>query len=198
MRSSGRRGPARGGRGSANGWASPDCSASPPVGHWWCATNGNGAPSPPIRCAGACTNGPREWIVRIEGGIGSRENRLESISILIHTCCVPWGIRLWEDVESWILGLDDETYNLVAASIARLESLGPALGRPTADRIKGSRHHNMKELRPGSAGRSEIRILLRSIRSAGPSCSSPGIRPADGSNGTNGTFRLPMTGSTSG
>lgn len=69
-------------------------------------------------------------------------------------------MRLWEDVESWVLGLDDETYNLVAAAITRLESEGPTLGRPTADRVKGSRHHNMKELRPGSAGHSEIRILF--------------------------------------
>lgn len=70
-----------------------------------------------------------------------------------------WDVRLWHDVESWILKLDDETYNLVAAAITRLETEGPALGRPTADRIKGSRHHNMKELRPGSAGRSKVRIL---------------------------------------
>lgn len=73
---------------------------------------------------------------------------------------VPWDVRLREDVESWILGLDDATYNLVAAAIARLESQGPSLGRPTADRIRGSRHHNMKELRPGSAGRSKVRILF--------------------------------------
>ncbi|WP_114045801.1 type II toxin-antitoxin system RelE/ParE family toxin [Acidipropionibacterium virtanenii] len=73
---------------------------------------------------------------------------------------MPWEVRLWEDVESWVLALDDVTYNLVAAAIARLEAVGPALGRPTADRIKGSRHHNMKELRPGSAGRREIRILF--------------------------------------
>lgn len=73
---------------------------------------------------------------------------------------MSWDVRLWKDVESWVLGLDDENYNLVAATISRLESEGPALGRPTADRIKGSRHHNMKELRPGSAGRSEIRILF--------------------------------------
>lgn len=57
-------------------------------------------------------------------------------------------------------GLDDETYSLVAAAIARLESGGPAVGRPTVDRIKSSRHHNMKELRPGSAGRSEVRVLF--------------------------------------
>jgi len=85
---------------------------------------------------------------------------LESISPLIYTDDMSWDVRLWEDVESWVLGLDDETYNLVAAAITRLESEGPTLGRPTADRIKGSRHRNMKELRPGSAGRSEIRILF--------------------------------------
>lgn len=85
---------------------------------------------------------------------------LESISSNVYPEGVFWDVRLWEDVESWVLALDDETYQLVAAAIARLESEGPTLGRPTADRIKGSRHHNMKELRPGSAGRSEIRILF--------------------------------------
>lgn len=34
------------------------------------------------------------------------------------------------------------------------------LGRPLVDHIKGSQHHNMKELRPGSTGNSEIRILF--------------------------------------
>lgn len=33
------------------------------------------------------------------------------------------------------------------------------LGRPAADRITGSALHNLKELRPGSAGHTEIRIL---------------------------------------
>ena len=73
---------------------------------------------------------------------------------------MTWEVRLFDEVEAWVLELDDETYNLVAAAITRLESEGPALGRPTADRIKGSRHHNMKELRPGSSGRSEIKILF--------------------------------------
>jgi hypothetical protein len=40
--------------------------------------------------------------------------------------------------------------------VERLEQFGPQLGRPHADHVKGSRHHNMKELRTrGSA----IRIL---------------------------------------
>jgi hypothetical protein len=36
---------------------------------------------------------------------------------------------------------------------------GPELGRPLVDRIHHSRLSNLKELQPGSAGRSEIRIL---------------------------------------
>lgn len=37
---------------------------------------------------------------------------------------------------------------------------GPALGCPLVDTVRGSRHKNMKELRPGSQGRSEVRILF--------------------------------------
>lgn len=37
---------------------------------------------------------------------------------------------------------------------------GPALGRPLVDRLEASRIHNLKELRPGSAGHTEIRILF--------------------------------------
>lgn len=34
------------------------------------------------------------------------------------------------------------------------------LGRPLVDRIKQSRHHHVKELRPASTGASEVRILF--------------------------------------
>ena len=34
------------------------------------------------------------------------------------------------------------------------------MGRPLVDRIHGSSHHNMKELRSPSSGRSEIRLLF--------------------------------------
>ncbi|WP_435694093.1 type II toxin-antitoxin system RelE/ParE family toxin [Streptomyces filamentosus] len=37
---------------------------------------------------------------------------------------------------------------------------GPALGRPLVDRLQGCRIHNLKELRPASSGRSEVRILF--------------------------------------
>lgn len=65
-----------------------------------------------------------------------------------------------DEVEDWLLALDDDSYDQVAAAIDKLERDGPTLGRPLVDRVEGSRHHNMKELRPGSAGRTEIRILF--------------------------------------
>lgn len=36
----------------------------------------------------------------------------------------------------------------VRAAVLWLEQRGPALGRPLVDTVKGSRHPNMKELRP--------------------------------------------------
>ena len=56
-----------------------------------------------------------------------------------------------------MLGLDEKSYELVIAALELLEERGPALGRPLVDSVKGSRHKNMKELRPGSQGRSELR-----------------------------------------
>lgn len=63
-------------------------------------------------------------------------------------------------LEEWILSLDDKSYQQVVVAITALERLGPNLGRPVVDTINHSRHRNMKELRPGSSGRSELRILF--------------------------------------
>lgn len=65
-----------------------------------------------------------------------------------------------EFVESWLHELDQESYEQVVAALELLEERGPQLGRPLVDTIKTSRHKNMKELRPGSKGRSELRILF--------------------------------------
>jgi hypothetical protein len=73
---------------------------------------------------------------------------------------MSWAVILVAEVEEWFLALDAPTAALVAAAIDRLEDSGPALPRPLADRLRGSQLHNMKELRPGSAGSSEVRILF--------------------------------------
>lgn len=72
---------------------------------------------------------------------------------------MPWEVDV-SLVEEWMLGLDEKSYELVIAALELLEERGPALGRPLVDSVKGSRHKNIKELRPGSQGRSELRVLF--------------------------------------
>jgi hypothetical protein len=74
-----------------------------------------------------------------------------------------WEVSLHQEVETWYLSLcesDPESADLVEQAIDLLAAEGPALGRPLVDRIKSSRHHNMKELRPASAGTTEIRMIF--------------------------------------
>jgi hypothetical protein len=76
---------------------------------------------------------------------------------------VAWDISLHDDVERWYLALyrdDPPTADGIADAIEQLAAVGPALGRPLVDRIHGSRHHNIKELRPPSTGTSEVRLLF--------------------------------------
>ena len=60
---------------------------------------------------------------------------------------VAWDVYFTAVAEEWILALNDSDYMAMLAAIELLEEQGPTLGRPAADRIEGSRHHNMKELR---------------------------------------------------
>lgn len=71
----------------------------------------------------------------------------------------PWLVDL-ELVDDWLKATDDDTYDQIIAALRILATVGPGLGRPLVDTVVGSRHNNMKELRPGSAGRSEVRILF--------------------------------------
>lgn len=71
---------------------------------------------------------------------------------------MAWEIILTEQVEHWLLhDLDTAQRRQIIPAIDELESQGPGLGRPFVDRINGSRHHNMKELR--SIG-GHLRILF--------------------------------------
>ncbi len=73
-----------------------------------------------------------------------------------------WEILLTGEVESFLDDLyetDPASHQLVNQAILVLERNGPAEGRPLVDSITASRIANMKELRPPSSGRTEIRIL---------------------------------------
>ena len=74
-----------------------------------------------------------------------------------------WDVYQTSEVASWLAQLqadDPKTADLVDDAIYALSCSGPALGRPLVDSITSSRIRNMKELRPGSSGTSEIRILF--------------------------------------
>lgn len=76
---------------------------------------------------------------------------------------MAWEIYLTDEVDAWlhVMGRDDfATYEQVVFAIEALAEAGPTLGRPLVDRIKGASMHNLKELRPGSAGTTEVRILF--------------------------------------
>ncbi len=58
---------------------------------------------------------------------------------------------------TWSVLIIEEEYDQVVAALQALGVDGPALGRPFVDAVKGSRHKNMKELRPRST---QIRLLF--------------------------------------
>jgi hypothetical protein len=76
---------------------------------------------------------------------------------------LTWAVKVTEEYATWFTTLIKEDLPSavqVAQAVAALREEGPALGRPLVDRLKGSRIHHLKELRPGSRGRSEIRIIF--------------------------------------
>jgi hypothetical protein len=66
-----------------------------------------------------------------------------------------WEIGWTTEFGRWIISeeVDDAAREDIRAHLIVLRELGPALGRPMVDTIKGSRHPNMKELRVQSNGR---------------------------------------------
>ncbi|MDX3575850.1 MULTISPECIES: type II toxin-antitoxin system RelE/ParE family toxin [unclassified Streptomyces] len=74
-----------------------------------------------------------------------------------------WEVVLVAEVVTWFEALaqsDPAGARQIEVAVDTLADEGPALGRPLVDRIKGSEWHHMKELRPGSSGHTEIRILF--------------------------------------
>lgn len=70
---------------------------------------------------------------------------------------MEWEIIVSEVYEEWFNGLPQKDKMAIAIDLGVLKKIGPSLGRPYADRIKGSKIHNLKELRtrvPGHLYRS--------------------------------------------
>ncbi len=70
-----------------------------------------------------------------------------------------WEIEASDEFLSWYLVLTDDETLSVNRSVEMLEQAGPALGRPHAETLKGSKIPNLKELRVQHQGR-PLRILF--------------------------------------
>lgn len=68
-----------------------------------------------------------------------------------------WEVEHTDEFEEWWDRLGEEQQEDISVAVEKLEERGPALSRPFADSIEGSRHANMKELRPPGTN---IRILF--------------------------------------
>lgn len=71
-----------------------------------------------------------------------------------------WHVEFHGDCESWAKTLEQEDQEDLLAAIQILRDRGPSLGRPLVDTVQKTKVKNLKELRPGSSGRSEIRVLF--------------------------------------
>jgi hypothetical protein len=70
-----------------------------------------------------------------------------------------WDIEVTDEFVAWWDSLDEDFQEPLDTVVRRLAMFGPILGRPFVDHVKGSRHHNMKELRADSPGY-HLRVLF--------------------------------------
>lgn len=66
---------------------------------------------------------------------------------------MPWKVELDDEFAVWLRDLAEGGKREILGTVELLRQRGPNLGRPYADRVKGSAHHNMKELRVQIAGK---------------------------------------------
>ena len=75
-----------------------------------------------------------------------------------------WGIVIHPEVRRWLhelRGRDKASLGQITKALDMvLTGAGPGTGRPLVDTLTGSNLRNLKELRPGSTGQTEIRLLM--------------------------------------
>nr|WP_198029259.1 type II toxin-antitoxin system RelE/ParE family toxin [Actinoplanes sp. N902-109] len=72
-------------------------------------------------------------------------------------------MRTTAEVRDWLRSLrqaDSETYRTVNIALDMLAEIGPGLGRPLVDSVRGSTIGNLKELRPRSGRDIAVRVLF--------------------------------------
>lgn len=71
---------------------------------------------------------------------------------------MPFEVNFTDEFGEWWSGLTVQQQEDITARVELLEQDGPALGRPTVDRVAASAFQNMKELRCSSDG--ALRVLF--------------------------------------
>jgi hypothetical protein len=64
-----------------------------------------------------------------------------------------WEVEFTDEFEAWWDGLSEGEQEDIDAKVRLLQRVGPRLGRPHSDAVRGSKHQNMKELIIQHAGR---------------------------------------------
>lgn len=72
---------------------------------------------------------------------------------------MQWETEESAEFDDWFEGLGEDDQIQVIAALEYLGQTGPAARMPLSYPIKQNNSCGMKELRPGSSGRSEVRIL---------------------------------------
>jgi hypothetical protein len=79
---------------------------------------------------------------------------------------VTWEVRYTDEVSTWLQSLTPDQQDAIIARVQLLQQLGPSLGRPVVDTIKGSVYQNMKELRASKGGSLRILFVFDPLRRA--------------------------------
>ncbi len=65
---------------------------------------------------------------------------------------MEWTILISEEYEIWFTKLPQKHKLAISTDLKVLRNMGPMLGRPYVDQIKGSKYKNLKELRTQISG----------------------------------------------
>jgi hypothetical protein len=72
---------------------------------------------------------------------------------------MPWTVQFGDEFDDEYRTLNEDVQDALLAAVTLLENVGPELGRPFVDTLKGSKYANMKELR-FSASRGVWRVAF--------------------------------------
>lgn len=130
------------------------CEDCQPSDCTWCGTTYNRPDlDEDLRCR---TCACQEWGQPSQGQATSDGYLSCVISFGGYTTTV-WEVEFTDEFAQWWAELSVPQQEAINTAVEHLQATGPGLGRPWVDTVKGSRHANMKELRPRGG---HLRILF--------------------------------------